>query len=316
VTFEKANFSTITEITDGKCVVIKCDETRPEEMFLLDVKTLEQNLIVDLNPWLDDVAIAPMEELWIDSLDGKTRIQGWVLRPPQAKPGEKCPAALYVHGGPMPYYGYALCYEHQCMVALGVGLILVNPRGSSGYGHYHGQMSLGYDGTAYTDLLQYVDAAIREFDWIDGDRLGICGGSYGGYMTNWMAGHTKRFKAAVSQRSVVSHLIMHASSDMSMNPEAKTAASYEEWMLKQLDTSPVTYSDNIDIPFLILHPENDMRCPVEGAHQLFVAIKDQHPDLPVRLVVFPNSSHNVLGEGLYLSIIHMDENAGWLAKYL
>jgi dipeptidyl aminopeptidase/acylaminoacyl peptidase len=316
ITREKANFASLTEIRGGNCVVIKCDSVSPEEMFHLNLETLEQYSIVNLNPWLDEVDISPMEEMWIDSLDGKTRIQGWVVKPPYAKHNEKYPAALYIHGGPTPYYGYALCYEHQYMAALGVGVILVNPRGSSSYGAAHGQVHQAFDGTAYTDLLQFVDAALREYTWIDPRRLGICGGSYGGYMTNWIAAHTKRFKAAVTQRSVVNHLISYASSDMGANGEAKKAASFEEWMLKKLETSPITYSDNIDIPFLILHPEQDMRCPVEGAHQLYVAVKDQHPDLPVRLVVFPDSSHNSLGRGLCLQLIHHKENAEWLSKHL
>ena len=121
--------------------------------------------------------------------------------------GRKYPAVVYVHGGPHPYYTHCMDYEHQCLAGAGFAVLYCNPRGSSGYGMKHQNVERAMDGSAATDILQFVDEAVRRFDFIDPERIGITGGSYGGYMTNYMAAHTKRFKAYVTQRSISNNLI-------------------------------------------------------------------------------------------------------------
>ena len=176
-------------------------------------------------------------------------------------------------------------------------------------------MAYAYDGTAMYDLLQFVDEAVRTYSWIDGDRLGVTGGSYGGYMTNWLVSHTKRFKAAVTQRSIGNELIQYASSDMAGS--SGEDGDFTDFMKAEIRKSPVAYADRIDIPFLILHSTGDMRCPVEQAHQLYVAVKDTHPDLPVRLVLFPDSNHELTMTGaMELRVAHYGEMVGWFEKYL
>lgn len=317
VTNGRENVCSLSKPHDGKMIIVKADAVSFEEIYLLDLQTMEAIQLTFHNEWLKEVAISDMDELWIDTLDGNSSVQGWVIKPQQAKAGEQYPAVLYIHGGPTPFYGYSLTYEHQCLAAQGIGVILVNPRGSTAYGIEHGRISQAFDGTAYYDLLQFVGEAVRSFDWIDGNRLGVCGGSYGGYMTNWIAAHSQRFKAAATHRSVVNYLISYASSDMGADGSSKKFASYQEFMLSKLEKSPVTYSDKIDIPFLILHSISDMRCPVEGAHQLYTAVKDQHPDLPVRMVLFPNSNHGLPMSGpMFLRLIHYNENINWFKRYL
>ena len=313
----KRYYKSIGEVQDGKMICLGGDELHPTEVWLLDEESKEETCLTQSNSWLEDVALSPMDELWVNTLDGKSRLQGWVIKPQNARSGEKYPAVLYIHGGPSPFYGYALGYEYQALAAQGIGVILVNPRGSTSYGREHSEMSQAFDGTAYTDFLQYVDEAVKHFDWIDGERLGVCGGSYGGYMTAWIAGHSKRFKAAAAHRSLANQLISYASSDMGGSSSSKSHESFVDFMIDQLKESPVTYADNINIPFLILHGMRDMRCPVEEAHQLFTAVKDQHPDLPVRMVLFPKSNHSLTMSGpMYLRIRHCDENINWFKKYL
>jgi len=310
-------FKSIGKPAGGQMVCIGGDMNTPAEVYQVDEASGSAVRLTFSNPWLDEVEIRPMEELWIKTLDGAAQVQGWGIRPHNSEPGKKYPAVLYIHGGPSPFYGYALTYEFQLMAAAGIGLILVNPRGSTGYGARHSQMKYAFDGTAYTDLLQFVDEAVRQFDWIDGERLGVCGGSYGGYMTTWIAGHSKRFKAAACHRGVANELISYGSSDMGGYPSSKPYESYTDFMIDKIKASPVTYTDQIDIPFLILHGMRDMRCPVEHAHQLFTAIKDQHPDLPVRMVLFPKSNHSLTMSGpMYLRLIHYQENIDWFKKYL
>ena len=266
------------------------------------------------NEWFEQTLVAP-EELWVKTLDAQSEVQGWVFAPQGAEKGKRYPAVAYIHGGPTPFMGAALTYEHQCILGAGMGLVIMNFRGSSGYGEAHEDMAKAQDGTAMTDILQFVDAACQRFDWIDPDRLGITGGSFGGYMTNWICGHTKRFKAGVTQRSIANDLIMYASSDMPAS--SKDYADFSDFMMERLKTSPVSYAENIDVPFLILHGTNDMRCPVENAHQLFSAIKECHPENPVRMVLFPGMTHSFPMSGpMDLRIAHYDAMIEWFEKYL
>ncbi|MGI6039226.1 MAG: prolyl oligopeptidase family serine peptidase [Eubacteriales bacterium] len=309
------SYRCLGEIQDGRMAVLKGDFLQTPQIYLLDVNTGSEEQITDTNPWFKDVSLSRPEELWIDTHDGDSRVQGWVIPPQNKEEGKKYPAVLYIHGGPTPFYGYALNYEHQAIAGAGMAVIFCNFRGSSGYGSRHQSMQKAFDGTAMYDNLQFLDETIRRFDWIDAERLGVTGGSFGGYMTNWIAGHTRRFKAAVTQRSISNQMISYASSDMAGS--SKGYACFEDFMVDQIKKSPVAYADKIDIPFLILHSLGDMRVPVEHAHQLFVAVKDTHPDLPVRMVLFPDSNHSLLTEGpIDLRIIHYNEMIDWFKKYL
>ena len=134
-------------------------------------------------------------------------------------------------------------------------------------------------------------------------------------MTNWLAGDTKVFRAAVTQRSIGNELIQYASSDMAGS--SREYGDFTDFMKEQIKKSPVAYADQISIPFLILHSTGDMRCPVEQAHQLYVAVKDTHPDLPVRFVLFPDSNHELTMSGVMeLRIAHYKEMVKWFKQYL
>lgn len=266
------------------------------------------------NEWLEGTLVEP-RELWIDSLDGEAHVQGFVFEPQNREEGKRYPAVVYLHGGPTPFMGAALTYEHQCILGAGMGLIVMNFRGSSGYGPAHQSVAKAYDGSAMTDVLQFVDAACREFDWIDPDRLGVTGGSYGGWLTNWLCGHTKRFKAAVTQRSIANELIQYASSDMLGSSHGWE--SFSDYMADALKRSPVSYAEKIDVPFLILHGMADMRCPVENAHQLFCAVRETHPEGHVRMVLFPGMTHSFpMGGPMDLRRAHYDAMIEWFKEYL
>jgi dipeptidyl aminopeptidase/acylaminoacyl peptidase len=270
--------------------------------------------LTDTNPWMKELLVSP-SELTVDTLDGESRIHGFVFPPKDAKPGEKYPAVVYIHGGPTPFMGCALTYEHQCITGAGMGLIIMNFRGSSGYGEAHQSMTRAYDGSAMSDILLFTREAARTFDWIDPDRLGVTGGSFGGYMTNWILGHSKVFKAGVTQRSIANELIQYASSDMAGS--SKDYADFSDFMMEKLKASPVSYAEHIDVPFLILHGMQDMRCPVEHAHQLFTAVKETHPENPVRMILFPGMTHSFPMSGpMDLRIAHYDAMIDWFRNYL
>ncbi|MCR4876407.1 MAG: S9 family peptidase [Clostridiales bacterium] len=282
----------LSRVQGGKMMIAESLPDRPEAYLLLSSDEAEEAavLVQSAESILSECMLSPAEDFFFETLDGESRVHGFVLPPARREEGRKVPAVVYIHGGPHPFYTYGFTVEFQCLASAGYAVLYCNPRGSSGYGPVHQNYARSVDGCAYTDILQFVDECLRRFPWIDGERLGVTGGSYGGYMTNWIASHARRFSAYITQRSVVSSLIGYASSDM--QGSSSDFANYEEFMMDALKKSPVSYAEHIDRPLLILHGEDDLRCPVEGAHQLFTAVKDTHPDLPVRLVIFPKTAHD------------------------
>ena len=302
-------------IRDGKMLVACSRSDTPEFYSLFDTVSgeLTDGVVCSNKELTETAAFSPVSDFFFKTLDGESEVHGFAMPPQNAEPGKKYPAVLYIHGGPHPFYTYGFTMEHQCLAAEGLGVIFCNPRGSSGYGMKHQNVKRATDGSAYTDCLQFVDEACRRFDWIDADRIGVTGGSYGGYMTNYIATHSERFKAYVSQRSVVNDLIGYASSDMQCS--SKEYKSFEEFMVNSLKSSPVSYAERVNKPFLILHGMEDLRTPVYGAHQLYTALKDLHPELPVRMVLFPHVAHDQPSDHGQLRI-YFEELAGWFKKYL
>ena len=302
-------------IQGGKMLLTMSRTDMPESYYLLNTAddTITGPIAQSAQDLLDEVILTPAEDFTVPTADGESIIHGWVQPPVALDPSKKYPAILYIHGGPHPFYTYGLTMEHQCLAAEGFAVIYCNPRGSSGYGPAHQNVRRAFDGSAYNDLMTFVDEALRRYPWIDPNRLGVTGGSYGGYMTNYIATHAERFQCYVTQRSVVNDLIGYASSDM--QGSSRGFDTFEAFMLAKLKSSPVSYAERINKPFLILHGEDDYRCPVEGAHQLFIAVKDTHPDLPVKLVIYPHTPHEQPSNPKLLKHYY-HELAGWFKKYL
>jgi len=299
---------------NGKMLVALSKPHVPETYYLLQEDTGELKCLVQSNTaLLHDVAYSRAEDFRFRTLDGESMVHGWVLPPQNAVPGRKYPCILYIHGGPHPFYTYGFTHEFQCFAGAGYGVMYCNPRGSSGYGSVHRNLARSTDGSAYMDCLQFVEEAVRRYEWIDGDRLGVTGGSYGGYMTNYIAVHGKRFKAYITQRSVVNELIGYASSDM--QGESLKYHNFEEFMVSSLKDSVISYVERVNAPFLILHGMEDLRTPVEGAHQLFVALKDLHPDLPVKMVLYPHVGHDQPSHPRQ-ALHYYREMLNWFDKYL
>lgn len=303
-------------VQGSKMMVSKVTATTPEAYYLMDTETgrLEQCLYQSAQEYMDDVYIQPTDDFFLDAMDGCGRIHGYAIPPYHREPGRKYPVILYIHGGPTPFYTYGLTLEHHALAAEGFGVIFCNPRGSTGYGWDHQNVEGDdLDRCCYTDLLQFVQEAARRYDWMDADRVGVTGGSFGGYMTNYLATHCKRFKAYVTQRSVTNRLIGYASSDL--QGSSARYNNYEEFMIAQLRESPVALAERIDRPMLILHGMEDYRVPVEGAHQFYTAIKDIHPDLPVRMVLFPHTGHEQPGDPGQARVYYQ-EMVDWFRAYL
>lgn len=227
----------------------------------------------------------PMEEITTAAPDGYP-VHGWLVRPEGPGPH---PVLLMIHGGPSTQYGWRLFDEAQVYAAAGYAVIMGNPRGSSGYGQAHATCIIGDAATiAAADLLALMDAGLAA-GGLDSTRAGVLGGSYGGYMTTWLAGHNDgRFKAAISERAVNAVDSFHGSSDVGWYFAASLWGSDAGGWAAQ---SPLSYADQISIPMLIVHSEHDWRCPVEQAQRLFVALRLR--GVPAEMLLFPGEGHEL-----------------------
>jgi dipeptidyl aminopeptidase/acylaminoacyl peptidase len=245
-------------------------------------------------------------------------LQGWILRPPQPGAGEtvNVPAVLEVHGGPMAMYGYGFFMEFQLLVAQGYAVIYTNPRGSTGYGRdFSAAVINDWGGKDYQDILAGLDAALAK-GGIDGKRLGIAGGSYGGFMTNWAVGHSDRFKAAVTMRSVVSMATMFGVSDIGWELTIDELGGATPWADPErlAQFSPFTFVENIHTPLLILHSDNDLRCPIAEGMQLFTALK--YLGRETEFVIFEEQTHDLSRNGHPRSrVLRLHKILDWFGKY-
>ena len=274
---------------------------------------------------LSEVKLSTPERFIFRAGHGHPPVDGWVVRPVDFEPGKKYPAILEIHGGPMGMYGSNFFFEFQVLASLGYTLVFSNPRGSQGYGHDFGHCIMGDWGDKdYADVMAAIETAVERFDFIDGARLGVAGGSYGGFMVNWIVGHTDRFKAAVTMRSVVNRFSAMGTSDTGFmripqfNAEVNDISNGPFWwqnMEPYLKQSPLMHAHKINTPLLIEHQEMDLRCPVEQAEQLYTALKVQKKT--VKFVRYPDEFHGMSRDGKPYHRIHRLHMIGdWMNQYL
>jgi dipeptidyl aminopeptidase/acylaminoacyl peptidase len=267
-------------------------------------------------PLADALAFVRPERFEYKTPDGYI-FDGWVMKPAAAGAGRRVPAVLEVHGGPHGAYGHTFSNQLQLLCAAGYGVVYTNPRGSHGYGQaFLAATHHDWGGGDYEDLMGALDRALALHEWIDPDRLGVCGGSYGGYMTNWILGHTQRFRAGVTLRSTCNRYNHWGTGDIAYH-----GADWEfpgaPWESPEfyLERSPITYVRQMKTPLLILHGENDLRCSIEQAEQLFVALRRQ--GTPTLFVRFPGESHSMSSSGQPRHRTEeMTHLLGWFHTYL
>jgi dipeptidyl aminopeptidase/acylaminoacyl peptidase len=250
-------------------------------------------------------------------------VDAWVVRPAGFEAGKRYPALLCIHGGPFTQYGTGFFDEFQTYAGDGYVVLFSNPRGGSGYSEDHGRAirgplngaGPGWGVKDYEDLMSVVDTALERYDFIDQERLGVLGGSYGGFMTSWIVGHTNRFKAAVSERAVNNLVSMFGSSDLFWIFERQFGGPLWEDVQAHLDKSPSTYAQNIETPILVLHSEQDLRCNIEQGEHLFTLLRLLGKD--VELVRFPGESHELSRSGSPLHRVQRFEIVlDWFGRYL
>ncbi len=263
---------------------------------------------------LSGIELAGVEEFTAPGEAGE--VHGWLMRPVRPAPPDGHPLILYIHGGPHTQYGWAFMHEFQTLAARGYAVLYTNPRGGRGYGNAHsGAIRQDWGGPDYRDLMAAIEHAVT-LPGIDGQRLGVTGGSYGGYMTNWIIGHTDRFRAAVTQRSVVNLHSMSGTCDFCFNDSPYFGGNAWSETGPFLAQSPLSYVANVDTPLLILHSEGDLRCPIEQAEQLFAALKSLRKE--VEFVRFPREANHGLSRSgpPDLRLARLELIAGWMDQHL
>ena len=288
----------------------------PVQIFFRDLVTGKERQLTRLNQdWLSKIDLGQVEEVWFKGSDDND-LQGWIIKPPGFDPSRKYPSIMEIHGGPLTQYGRYFMHEFYYLAAQGYVVYFCNPRGGQGYGEAHAGAIWGDWGDAdYADLMAWADFMGKQ-PYIDPARMGVTGGSYGGYMTVWIIGHTQRFKAAVAQRCVSNFISMWGSSDMNWRFQKLTGhKSPLEDVQNFWDHSPIKYIGNAKTPTLVIHSEFDLRCPIEQGEQVFVALKSL--GVETEMVRFPDEPHGLSRVGRTdRRIARLEHMARWFNKYL
>ncbi|MDR1499913.1 MAG: S9 family peptidase [Tannerellaceae bacterium] len=286
------------------------------EIYFLDKATGSIKQLTSFNTELfaAHTIIEPIE-ITFKNNEGRL-LNGYVLPPAGYVKGKKYPGILNIHGGPKSVYKAVFTHEMQYWAAQGYAVFFTNPRGSDGRGADFADIR-GKIGTVdYDDLMDFVDAVIEQTGFVDGDRLGVTGGSYGGVMTNWIVGHTDRFKAAASQRSTSSWLTFSTTSDIG-HTFTHTYFGADIWNNTALlwDRSPLKYADKVSTPTLFLHSDEDYRCWLVEGLQMYYAL--QYFSVPSRMIIFKGETHELSRSGRPQNRIkRLHEITNWFNKYL
>lgn len=322
---------TVSQIMDGErnvfgftyhaeqdCLVAAVsDPLNPGDLFSLDLQTGEEARLTDVNRELfQHIALSSPEEILFSGAED-WEIQGWIMKPPNFVVGKKYPAILQIHGGPHSMYGQTFFHEFQLLAAQGYVVLYTNPRGSHGYGERFMQACCGdYGGHDFGDLMAGVDV-LCQLDYIDENRLGVAGGSYGGFMTNWIVGQTDRFKAAVTDRSICNWMSFYGVSDIGyyFSAEEIQADPFSN-PEKMWHHSPLRLASEVKTPLLIMHGERDYRCPIEQAEQLFITLQHQG-QAPVSFIRFPDANHEMSRSGDPCQrVLRLNYTVEWFNRYV
>ncbi len=281
---------------DGKSMVYTQQSgSRPAELFRASATGGAPVPLTRLNdPILTTYSLTPLEEFWVAGAEND-RVQSFLVKPFGFQPGRKYPVLMLIHGGPQGAWGQSWSYRWNAQVFAASGFVVVmpNPRGSTGYGQkFIDQINRDWGGRAFEDVMAVADHIVAEVPYADGSRMAAAGGSYGGYMVDWILGHTQRFKALVSHAGVFDLMSEFGETEELWfpvwefgGPPWENPEVYARW-------SPSHYVKEFRTPTLVLHGELDYRVPVGQGLQLFTALQVQK--IPSKLVLFPDEGHWIL----------------------
>ncbi len=317
VTTGDRQLSSFSFSADGAVMAFTAtDAVTPTELYVASGDGVTEQKATGFNDeWLQEVTLEPAERLTYTVADG-TEIEGWVIRPVGHQDGVSAPLILKIHGGPHSAYGNTFFPTFHVLSAAGFFVLYTNPRGSSGYGHAFEYATRGEWGIVdKEDYLAGVDAALEAYPDADASRLGVSGGSYGGFMTNWLTATTDRFAAAVTSRSISNWESWYGSTDVQGLTEYEFYGPPWEQRDLYRRLSPISYVENVTAPTLIIHSENDYRTPIGDAEQWFMALKKR--GIPTEMVRYPRSSHGLSRTGEpWLLVDRLERIKSWFVYYL
>jgi dipeptidyl aminopeptidase/acylaminoacyl peptidase len=289
----------------GKMVYLANDFTRLDDVYVRENGQEKQITHLNSDLW-SKLQVAKVERMPYKAEDGFA-IDGFLVKPIDFDPSKKYPMVVSIHGGPAGMYGVDWYHEFQVYAGHGWAVFFCNPRGSTGYGHkFQRAVAHEWGGKAYTDIMTGVDLALKQNAWIDRDRLGVTGGSYGGFMTNWIVTQTNLFKAAVTLRSISNFVSDDGTRDGAYGHERDFGGDIFHNFDEYWKYSPLHYVQNVKTPTLVLHSDNDFRVPIEQGEQWFRALQRYH--VTSEAVFFPRENHNLTRTG---EPKHLVESLNW-----
>ncbi len=257
------------------------------------------------------------EPEFISAHYGEEDIDGWILKPIDFDPSKKYPAILDIHGGPKCAYGPIFFHEMQYWASKGYFVMFCNPHGSDGRGNEFASLNLRWGDIDYKNIMAFVDKVLESVPEIDPKRVCCTGGSYGGYMSNWINGHTDRFCCIATQRSIANWITMYGVSDIppvACDETCNTHPYSEKGFQQMWDASPLKYVKNAKTPTLFIHSDEDHRCPIEEGWQFYTALVYQR--VPCKMVVFHGENHELSRTGKPKHRVkRLDEITKWFDKY-
>jgi dipeptidyl aminopeptidase/acylaminoacyl peptidase len=289
--------------------------TKPTELYVADADGRNERRLTGFNDkLLGEVAFSDAERFTYPSVGGM-EIEGWLMKPYGWQPGKRYPVVLYIHGGPHSQYGEGWFDEFQNLAAQGMYVLFTNPRGSSGYGADFTYSTRGRWGAEdYEDLMTATDIAARRAD-IDSTRMGVTGGSYGGFMTAWITTKTNRFKAAQTDRMISDWASWYGASDAQGLTEFEFYGKPWDNFALYDSLSPIRHVSRVRTPTLMVQSEEDFRTPMGNAELWFMALKKQN--VPVELVRYPRSTHELSRSGEpWLLVDRLGRLRQWFSYWL
>lgn len=313
LTFNKGSVDGF-DVLNGKIFFVGLRNMKLQEIY--ELVPNEEKQISQFNEWVQkERYISRPERFRFSTNDGVT-IEGWIMKPFGFEPEKKYPAILEIHGGPKTVYGEVFFHEMQLLASEGYVVLYCNPRGSDGRGNEFADIRGKYGTIDYEDIMQFVDECLKNFAFIDENKLGVTGGSYGGFMTNWIIGHTHRFKAAVSQRSIANWISKFGTTDIGyfFVEDQHLATPWSDFE-KLWWHSPMKYANEVKTPTLFIHSEEDYRCWLVEGIQMFTSLK--YHGVETKLVMFKGENHELSRSGKPLHRMRrLKEILDWFEKHL
>lgn len=299
------------DIVNDVICFIAMKDGKLQEVYAYDLKDVTR--LTNLNKTLDDKYVATYNEVKFENDD--IEFTGWVLLPENYDTSKKYPAILDIHGGPKTVYGKVYYHEMQLWANMGYIVFFTNPRGSDGRGNDFMDIFGKYGTIDYDDLMKFCDVVLEKYS-IDPNRVGVTGGSYGGFMSNWIITHTNRFACAATQRSISNWVSFYGTSDIGFHfAEDQIHGNIFDSPEKLWEHSPLKYAKNVKTPTLFIHSDEDYRCPLEQGLQLYTALVDQ--GVETRFVMFRKENHELSRSGKPIHRVkRLSEITNWMEKYL